>query len=79
MFGTVLDWRLIRMADEKPKKTEAAPEYTVDQLISESRALLGCSRHVAVGALHGEERTKLTTTEGKAAVRSFLNRKAAVA
>lgn len=66
------------MADEKDKKPEPT-QYTPEQLIEESRALLGCSSHVAVGALHGTEASTLTAAEGKAAVRSFLKRKAVMA
>jgi hypothetical protein len=49
----------------------------VAQLISESRALLGTSRHVAVGAFHGlKETSELTRPEAKERVKDFLGRQA---
>lgn len=59
------------MADEKPQKDDE-PRYTAEELIEESRALLGCARHVAVGALHEDERKSFTVGQGKSAVGKFL-------
>jgi hypothetical protein len=62
--------------DAKTSAADEAPRFPVDQLIKESRSLLGCSRHVAVGALHGEDRKTLTQEQGREAVAEFRTRKA---
>lgn len=61
------------MADGDEKKTETE-RYQVEQLIEESRTLLGVGGHVAAGAFHGEERESLTLNQAQQAVKGFLKR-----
>lgn len=62
--------------DKQPEKAGPA-EYTPEQLIDESRAILGVASHVAVGALHGVEEEKLTVAAAKSLVKSFMKREGA--
>lgn len=70
------------MADSQTKEPtkdakEKEPTYAVSQLIEESRALLGVSRHVAIGALHGlKDGSTLSRDQAQARVKKFLGRKA---
>lgn len=56
---------------------EGEPEaYTAEQLVADSRSLLGQPSHVVVGALHGlPDGDTLTVAQGKAQVREFLKRR----
>lgn len=60
-------------AEQKPREDR----FTVEQLMEAPRALLGCSRHALVGALHGVSKTSLTLREAQRRVDEFLSREAA--
>jgi hypothetical protein len=65
-----------KTAKSEAKAEKAEPTYSPEQLITESRALLGVPRHAAVGAFHGEEREELTLPEAETVVERFLGRRA---
>jgi hypothetical protein len=59
-------------ASEAAEGADDADSHEVERLIDEAPAYLGCSRHVAAGALHGLRKKKITPDEGKAAVKAWL-------
>lgn len=62
---------------DKEKADEKEPTFPVSQLISESRHLLGVSRHVAVGALYGaKDSAEMTREAAKKRVKAFLGKAA---
>lgn len=51
---------------------DGPPSYSMERLVNESSAFLGCEPHVAAGALHAAGSKEMTVKDAKAAVKAWL-------